>query len=71
MKERELKIDAKTFEYESDSSCVEIGFNKTANWFYIIFNGVCVHTSYTFRPALKKITALIEKYNLVEVVDCE
>ncbi len=71
MKERDIKIDGKIFEYASDSSCAEIGFNKRANWFYIILNGVCVHTSYTFRPALKKITALIEKYSLVAMVDYE
>ena len=30
---------------------------------------VCVHTSYTFRPAKKKFDKLIEQYKLVEVED--
>ena len=68
MTERELK-DGKTFDYASEHNCTSIGYISSVHWFYVELNGVCVHTSYTFRPAKKKFDKLIEQYKLVKIED--
>lgn len=65
MTERKLKL-GQTFDYLGEHSCATIGYFPRFKWFYIDFNGICVYTSYTFRPAKKKLDTLIEKYELVE-----
>ena len=66
MKEHELRT-GKKIEYSNDDYIAEIGYNDVAHWFFIYFNGVCVHTSYTFRSAVKKFERLVTKYGLYEV----
>lgn len=68
MTERELKAE-RTFDYASECDCASIGYIPSVHWFYVELNGVCVHTSYTFRLAKKKFDKLIEQYKLVKVED--
>lgn len=68
MTERELK-NGRTVDYASEHNCASIGYISSVRWFYVELNGVCVHTSYTFRPAKKKLDKLIEQHKLVKVED--
>lgn len=69
MTERKIR-DGQTFNYASEHSCATIGY-LNSHWFYVELNGVCVYTSYTFRPAKKILDKLIEKYGLVEETKIE
>ena len=70
MKERDLK-EGQTFTYLSEDSCATIGYIATVHWFYVELNGKCVHTSYGFRAAKRKLETLIEKYGLREESETE
>lgn len=63
--------EGQTFTYSSEDSWATIGYNVTAHRFYVELNGKCVHTSYSFRTAKRKLETLIEKYGLREESEAE
>ena len=50
--------------FSDDLRCGSVGFNERLGLFNIFFNGVCVHTSKTFKSCKNKLDKLFNEFNL-------